>query len=47
MTDETLNETCADCGTQLVRTSEDDVANAHNCAVVTCPSCLSIVRRER
>ncbi|WP_226041546.1 hypothetical protein [Natrinema sp. DC36] len=47
MSEEVLDEDCDDCGTALIRISEDDPANAHNCPVVTCPSCLTTVRRER
>ena len=46
MSEEELDEE-HQCGTPLIRVSEDDVANPHNCPVVTCPACLEIVRRER
>jgi len=47
VSEEVLDEDCDDCGTALIRISEDDVTNSHNCPVVTCPSCLEIIRRER
>ncbi|WP_165874967.1 hypothetical protein [Natrarchaeobius oligotrophus] len=47
MTDETLEERCDDCDSELIRTSADDPVNPHNCPVVTCPGCLDVVRRER
>jgi ssDNA-binding Zn-finger/Zn-ribbon topoisomerase 1 len=47
VTEELTGEDCDDCGTALIRISEDDTANSHNCPVVTCPSCLEIIRRER
>jgi len=47
MSEEVLDEDCDNCGTALIRISADDPANSHNCPVVTCSSCLEIVRRER
>ena len=47
MSDTEIEETHEECGTQLVRTSEDDPANPHSCPIVSCPRCLTIVRRER
>lgn len=44
---ETELEETHECGTQLIHVSGDDAANPHSCPVVTCPSCLEIVRRER
>ena len=47
MPDTELEETHDECGTRLVRTSEDDPANPETCPIVTCPNCLTVVRRER
>ena len=41
---EELDET-HDCGTELVRISEDDPDNTHDVDVVVCPACLKIVRK--
>ena len=35
-----------DCGTRLVRVSEDDDMNEHDGPAVVCPACLKLVRVE-
>lgn len=46
MGDTTLDETCPDCGCQLVRTTEDVEQNPHDHPVISCPGCLEIKRHE-
>ncbi|MFB6237557.1 MAG: hypothetical protein ABEH81_04215 [Halopenitus sp.] len=47
MSKEKLDETHDECGTHLVRVSEDDSSNPHTFPIVRCPECLEIVGKER
>lgn len=44
--DRILEETCDDCGANLVRVSDGDPANPHDGDAVVCPGCLELVRVE-
>lgn len=47
MSDYELNETCSDCGTNLIFTTEDDEVNEHGEPAVSCPACLDLKRTGR
>lgn len=46
MPDQVIDETCPDCGSQLVETPESDPMNTHDGDAVTCPECGTLIRVE-
>lgn len=46
MAEHELEENCPDCGTNLIRITEDDELNHRDGDAITCPACLNTIRVE-